>query len=67
RGDRTRRRRYVLYVPRTRETYSLQLAPGADATNTLRATWSPNFKNKSAEAFRLALRRRAVAAPPRIL
>ncbi|MCA1591142.1 MAG: serine/threonine protein kinase [Acidobacteria bacterium] len=63
RGDRTHTRRYVLYVPRTRQTYTLRLAPGANAASAVRATWSPNIVNDAAQPFRLALRQRAFTAP----
>ncbi|HVF55104.1 MAG TPA: serine/threonine-protein kinase [Pyrinomonadaceae bacterium] len=56
-------RRLVVYVPRTRQTYSLQVAPDARAANTLRATWSPNTMAGTAQPYRLALRQRAFAAP----
>jgi serine/threonine-protein kinase len=52
-------RRYVVYVPRTRETYSLHLAPDATGAHALRATWSPNTQGWDARLFRHALRLRA--------
>ncbi|HVF68249.1 MAG TPA: hypothetical protein VM914_11320, partial [Pyrinomonadaceae bacterium] len=52
-------RRYLVYVPRTRETYSLHLAPDATGAHALRATWSPNTQGWDARLFRHALRQRA--------
>ncbi len=63
RGDSSHARRYVLYVPRTHETYTLRLAPGTNAASALRATWSPNIVKDTAQPFRAALRQRAFAAP----
>ena len=53
-------RRYVVYAPRTRETYSLHLAPDTTGTHALRATWSPNTQGREAQLFRHALRQRAL-------
>ena len=52
-------RRYVVYVPRTQETYSLHLAPDSTGAHALRATWSPNTQGWDARLFRHALRQRA--------
>jgi hypothetical protein len=52
-------RRYVVYVPRTHETYSLHLAPDSTGAHALRATWSPNTQGWDARLFRHALRQRA--------
>ena len=52
-------RRYLVYVPRTRETYSLHLAPDSTGAHALRATWSPNTQGWDARLFRHALRQRA--------
>jgi predicted Ser/Thr protein kinase len=52
-------RRYVVYVPRTRESYSLHLAPDSKGAHALRATWSPNTQGWDARLFRHALRQRA--------
>ncbi|PYS84755.1 MAG: hypothetical protein DMF67_03395 [Acidobacteria bacterium] len=59
-GDNAASRRYVVYVPRTRETYSLHLAPDATGAHALRATWSPNTQGWDARLFRHALRQRAL-------
>jgi predicted Ser/Thr protein kinase len=52
-------RRYVVYAPRKRETYSLHLAPDTTGAHALRATWSPNTQGAEAQLFRYALRQRA--------
>ncbi|HYE15132.1 MAG TPA: serine/threonine-protein kinase [Pyrinomonadaceae bacterium] len=52
-------RRYVVYAPRTRSVYSLHVAPDADGSSALRATWSPNTQGEQAKLFRHALRQRA--------
>jgi hypothetical protein len=53
--------RYVVYAPRTRQTYSLHVAPDASEASAMRATWSPNTQGEQARLFRHALRRRAYA------
>jgi hypothetical protein len=53
-------RRYVVYAPRARETYSLHLAPDPTGAHALRATWSPNTQGREAQLFRHALRQRAL-------
>jgi tRNA A-37 threonylcarbamoyl transferase component Bud32 len=53
--------RYVVYAPRTRQTYSLHLAPDAAEATSMRATWSPNTQGEQARLFRHALRQRAYA------
>ena len=58
-GDAEPARRYLVYVPRTRETYSLHLAPDSTGAHALRATWSPNTQGWDARLFRHALRQRA--------
>jgi hypothetical protein len=58
-GDAEPSRRYLVYVPRTRETYSLHLAPDYTGAHALRATWSPNTQGWDARLFRHALRQRA--------
>jgi hypothetical protein len=52
-------RRYVVYAPRKRATYSLHLAPDTTGAHALRATWSPNTQGAEAQLFRYALRQRA--------
>lgn len=51
-------RRYVLYSPRTRETYALTVAPEA-GRKLAKARWSQNAKKASARPFRNALLKRA--------
>ena len=53
-------RRYVVYAPRARETYSLHLAPDTTGAHAMRATWSPNTQGREAQLFRHALRQRAL-------
>jgi predicted Ser/Thr protein kinase len=53
-------RRYVVYAPRKRETYSMYLAPDATGAHALRATWSPNTQGREAQLFRHALRQRVL-------
>ena len=53
-------RRFVVYAPRARETYSLHLAPDTTGAHALRATWSPNTQGREAQLFRHALRQRAL-------
>jgi predicted Ser/Thr protein kinase len=53
-------RRYVVYAPHARETYSLHLAPDTTGAHALRATWSPNTQGREAQLFRHALRQRAL-------
>jgi hypothetical protein len=54
--------RLVLYVPRTRETYTLRLlADNTRGTKILRAIWSPNALSRKGSAYRAALQQRARA------
>jgi predicted Ser/Thr protein kinase len=53
-------RRFVVYEPRGRETYSLHLTPDTSGAHALRATWSPNTQGREAQLFRYALRQRAL-------
>jgi hypothetical protein len=52
-------RRYVVFTPRTRETYSLHLAPDTTGAHAMRATWSPNTQGWDVRLFRYAIRQRA--------
>ncbi len=61
RDEDTEDSRYVVYAPRTRQTYSLHLAPDAQEASSMRATWSPNTQGDQARLFRHALRQRAYA------
>ncbi|MBA2501584.1 MAG: serine/threonine protein kinase [Pyrinomonadaceae bacterium] len=51
--------RFILYVPRTGKTYSLQLAPDKKESNVLNAQWSPNALSPRAARYRSILRQRA--------
>ncbi|HEX8721436.1 MAG TPA: serine/threonine-protein kinase [Pyrinomonadaceae bacterium] len=53
-------RRYVVYSPKGRDTYSMHLAPDTTGVHALRATWSPNTQGREAQLFRHALRQRAL-------
>ncbi|MBD0371936.1 MAG: serine/threonine protein kinase [Pyrinomonadaceae bacterium] len=54
--------RLVLYVPRTRETYTLRLvADNTRGSKILRAIWSPNALSRKGAAYRAALQQRARA------
>ncbi|HEX7176412.1 MAG TPA: hypothetical protein VF240_14200, partial [Pyrinomonadaceae bacterium] len=59
-------RRYVLYSPRTRQTYTLSVAPNTRGARQIK--WSPNALTRAAHPFRAALQHRAsMALPSRIL
>ncbi|HEY0321617.1 MAG TPA: serine/threonine-protein kinase [Pyrinomonadaceae bacterium] len=54
--------RLVLYVPRTREIYTLRLmADNTRGSKVLRAIWSPNALSRRGAAYRAALQQRARA------
>ena len=54
--------RVVLYVPRTRQTYTLSVEAAARGKNSpRRATWSPNAVKRAARPYRAALQRHARA------
>jgi serine/threonine protein kinase len=61
----TRERRYVLYVPRTGETYVLSSEAGAKGGPQLR--WSSNATTDAAQPFRAALKRAAASVSNRTL
>jgi len=54
--------RLVLYVPRTRQTYSLRVENQPHDSRRLRATFSPNALTSAAAPYRAALQQRARAA-----
>jgi len=54
--------RLVVYVPRTRETYSLRVENQPHDSKRLRATFSPNALTRTAAPYRAALQQRARAA-----
>lgn len=51
--------RFVLYVPRTRQTYAMRVENGA--SNQPRLTFSPNAQTREAAPYRAALQQRARA------
>jgi serine/threonine protein kinase len=54
--------RVVLYVPRTRQTYTLSVEAATRGTNSpRRATWSPNALKRAAQLYRAALQQHARA------
>ncbi len=53
--------RLVLYVPRTRQTYSVRVEVDRHRAGTKRATWSANALAPEAEPYRRVLARRARA------
>ncbi|HEX8844552.1 MAG TPA: serine/threonine-protein kinase [Pyrinomonadaceae bacterium] len=54
--------RLVLYVPRTRQTYSLRVEDNARDPKKMRATFSQNALTRTAAPYRAALQRRARTA-----
>jgi serine/threonine protein kinase len=54
--------RLVLYVPRTRQTYSLRVENQPHDSKKLRATFSPNALTRTGAPYRAALQQRARAA-----
>jgi serine/threonine protein kinase len=54
--------RLVLYVPRTRQTYSLRVENQPHDSKRMRATFSPNALTRTAAPYRAALQQRARAA-----
>ncbi|MDT4954958.1 MAG: eukaryotic-like serine/threonine-protein kinase [Acidobacteriota bacterium] len=54
--------RLVLYVPRTRQTYSLRVENQPHNSKKLRATFSPNTMTRTGAPYRAALQQRARAA-----
>jgi hypothetical protein len=51
--------RLVLYVPRTRESYSLRLEKSPSGEKTMRAQWSANALRRAATPYRTALQQQA--------
>lgn len=62
RGD-WQNRRFVLYVPRARQSYSVRVAPESRLSKRMLATWSPNSMSNNARIFRRALYQRAASVP----
>ena len=57
-------RRYVVYAPRTGETYTLSVEPVGRTKQAARVKWSPNAMSEAAQPFRNALRQRASLVVP---
>jgi tRNA A-37 threonylcarbamoyl transferase component Bud32 len=58
-AGRVQNRRYVLYAPGTRQSYSLAVAHEKRPAQSIRARWSANSLTGNAQAFRAALKQRA--------
>ncbi|HEV2705057.1 MAG TPA: serine/threonine-protein kinase [Pyrinomonadaceae bacterium] len=56
---RVQNRRYVIFSPRSRQSYSLAVAQERRPANSIRAKWSANSLSENAHAFRAALKQRA--------
>ncbi len=59
-------RRLVLYVPRTRQTYSLRAGADGRERGAVRVKWSANAAGERAKPYRAAMRERALADLPRV-
>jgi predicted Ser/Thr protein kinase len=57
-------RRLVLYVPRTRQSYSMRVGLDSRERQAFRVRWSSNAGGDAAKPFRAALRKRALADLP---
>jgi hypothetical protein len=57
-------RRLVLYVPRTRQSYSLRVGLDSRERQAFRVRWSSNAGGDHAKPYRAALRARALADLP---
>lgn len=57
-------RRLVIYVPRTRESYSMRVGLDSRESKAIRVRWSSNAGGDKAKPFRAALRARALADLP---
>jgi serine/threonine protein kinase len=57
-------RRLVLYVPRTRQSYSMRVGLDSRESKAIRVRWSSNAGGDKAKAYRAALRARALADLP---
>lgn len=62
RGD-WQNRRFVLYVPRVGQSYSVRVEPESRLSKRMLATWSPNSMSNKARVFRRALHQRAASVP----
>jgi serine/threonine protein kinase len=59
-------RRLVLYVPRTRQSYSMRAGMDGREARAVRLKWSANAAGDRAKPFRAALRARALADLPQV-
>ncbi|HEX8070210.1 MAG TPA: protein kinase [Pyrinomonadaceae bacterium] len=59
-------RRLVLYVPQTRESYSLRVGADGRESGAVRVKWSANAGSARAKPYRAAMRERALADLPRV-
>jgi predicted Ser/Thr protein kinase len=57
-------RRLVLYVPRTRQSYSMRVGHDSRERQAIRVRWSSNAGGDEAKAYRAALRAHALADLP---
>ena len=57
-------RRLVLYVPRTRQSYSMRVGLDSRESKAIRVRWSSNAGGDKAKPYRAALRARALADLP---
>jgi serine/threonine-protein kinase len=57
-------RRLVLYVPRTRQSYSMRVGLDSRERQAIRVRWSSNAGGDKAKSYRAALRARALADLP---
>jgi hypothetical protein len=57
-------RRLVIYVPRTRQSYSMRVGLDSRESKAIRVRWSSNAGGDKAKAYRTALRARALADLP---
>ncbi len=59
-------RRLVLYVPHTRQIYSLRVGADGREAGAVRVKWSANAGGEGNKAYRAAMRERALADLPRV-
>jgi hypothetical protein len=57
-------RRLVLYVPRTRQSYSMRVGHDSRERQAIRVRWSSNAGGDNAKPYRAALRAHALADLP---
>ncbi|MGI9107531.1 MAG: serine/threonine-protein kinase [Pyrinomonadaceae bacterium] len=59
-------RRLVIYVPRTRQSYSMRVGMDGREAKAVRLKWSANAGGERAKPYRTALRARALAGLPQV-